>query len=73
MRIEITTTGDGVTVAAIETNVSMTSEVVIARGNTLTEALENLMVRFSELRVAALKELRDKAFIRSVTESENLS
>jgi hypothetical protein len=73
VRIEITTGGDDVTVAAIEHNTCMTTEIVLAKGKTLTEALENLMVRFSELRQLALQELRAKEFVRTEKATEQLS
>lgn len=38
---------------------------VCAAGSTLTEAIENLVVRFKELQDAALTEMRDRGFIRT--------
>lgn len=73
MKIEISTTSDEVMAAAVESNNFTTSEVVIAKGKTLTEAIENLMLRFGELRNLALQELRDKAFVRTEGAEESMS
>ncbi len=72
MKIEITTLTDGVLVAAIEHGITGASEVVMVKGATLTEALENLMMRFGELRVATLQGLRRLGFVRTES-TEDLS
>ncbi len=68
MRIEISTSGGEVTAAAVETQ-----ELILAKGKTLTEAIENLMRRFGELRDLTLQELRAREFIQPETSAEEMS
>lgn len=66
------TEGEVVVVTATLSNASEQPERVRAYGRSLTEGIENLVIRFKQLQDAALEELRFRGFI-TVTQREALS
>lgn len=64
MIVHVHTDAEGVVAIADHVGIDGFHERVRSTGSTLTEAIENLVIRFKQLQDAALNELRDRGFIR---------
>jgi hypothetical protein len=72
VRILVDADLEDVTLTAELCNVDGTIERVRAHGDTLTEAIENLVMRFKVLQDGAIEEMRRRGFIRTVSATEGV-